>query len=409
MIRRTGRYPADVLVSLAQTGSPAAAVADRLQEELRVVEELFERQLASDLPAVNALCRHVERYRGKMLRPTLVLLTGMAAAGTAASAPDGHAKPPLGPAATPALGRGNALSLAGEEADGGGGRGAGAEHRRGRTAARLDSNDLAREDPQLPEQGHRHRVVAAVVEMIHMATLVHDDVLDEAEVRRQGATVNHLRGNEVAVMLGDFLISNAFHLCSTLGDPSINLFLGETTNTLCEGELVQLHHRENLSLDEATYFEIVRRKTAVLVGGCCRLGASLAGAPPRLVEAMRGFGSALGVAFQIQDDLLDLAGRPDVVGKTLGRDLEKGKLTLPLILHLAAATPQERSAAIDLIERREAATLLARLQEEGAVAAARRRAEELVEAGKRELELLPPTPARELLSAMADAVVAREA
>jgi len=352
-----------VLASLAQSGSRAAAVAERLHEELQIVEEIFERQLASDLPAVNALCRHVERYRGKMLRPTLVLLTGLAAMG--ASRETGDAGP--------------------------------------ESIASLPDRWA------LPERGHRHRVVAAVVEMIHMATLVHDDVLDEAEVRRQGATVNHLRGNEVAVMLGDFLISNAFHLCSTLEDPAINLFLGETTNTLCEGELIQLHHRENLSLDEATYFEIVRRKTAVLVGGCCRLGASLAGAPPRLVEAMGGFGSALGVAFQIQDDLLDLAGRADVVGKTLGRDLEKGKLTLPLILHLAHATPHERSAVIDLIERREAATLLARLQEDGAVDAARRRAVELVEAGKRELELLPPTPARDLLAAMADAVVAREA
>lgn len=345
------RIPSAVLTSLVQPGSRAAAVAGALQAELVEVERIFERQLASDLPAVNVLCRHVERYRGKMLRPTLVLLTGMA----------------LRPAARDA-------------------------------------------DPSaLPALGPAHHVVAAVVEMIHMATLVHDDVLDEAEVRRQGATVNHLRGNEVAVMLGDFLISNAFHLCSTLDDPAINLFLGETTNTLCEGELVQLHHRENLSLDEETYLEIVRRKTAVLVGACCRLGASLSNAPPRLVEGMRRFGVALGMAFQIQDDLLDLAGRPDVVGKTLGKDLEKGKLTLPLILHLAQASPQERSEAIDLIERRDTAGLLPKLIDGGAVAAARARAQSLVEEGKRELSLLPSSAARDLLAAMADAVVAREA
>lgn len=341
-----------MLSSLVQPGSRSASLAEALRGELREVEEIFERQLASDLPAVNALCRHVERYRGKMLRPTLVLLTGMAVR-------DG-------------LGDGV-----------GGGDGLGPASR-------------------------AHRVVAAVVEMIHMATLVHDDVLDEAEVRRQGATVNHLRGNEVAVMLGDFLISNAFHLCSTLGEPSINLFLGETTNTLCEGELVQLHHRENLSLDEATYFEIVRRKTAVLVGACCRLGATLAGAPPRTVESMRNFGTSLGVAFQIQDDLLDLAGRPDVVGKTLGRDLEKGKLTLPLILHLARVSPRERSEAIELIERRDSSTLLARLLADGAVEHARQRAVALVEEGKRELSTIAPSPARDLLSAMADAVIARE-
>ena len=338
-----------MLSSLVQPGSGSASVAEALGAELREVEEIFERQLASDLPAVNALCRHVERYRGKMLRPTLVLLTGMAL--------------------REGVGGGNGLGP--------------------------------------PSQAHR--VVAAVVEMIHMATLVHDDVLDEAEVRRQGATVNHLRGNEVAVMLGDFLISNAFHLCSTLGDPAINLFLGQTTNTLCEGELVQLHHRENLSLDEATYFEIVRRKTAVLVGACCRLGATLAGASPRIVESMRGFGTCLGVAFQIQDDLLDLAGRPQVVGKTLGRDLEKGKLTLPLILHLARVSPRERSEAIELIERRDASSLLARLLADGAVDQARQRAVALVEEGKRELLAIAPSPARDLLSAMADAVIARDA
>src|SRR5262245_60035788 len=184
-------------------GPTAALIARALAD----VEVEFERQLASDLPAVNALCRHVERYRGKMLRPTLVLATGLA------SAPSD------------------------------------------------ESSVLANGDDAIRPA---HRTVAAVVEMIHMATLVHDDVLDEADVRRQGATVNHLRGNETAVMLGDYLISNAFHLCSTIGDPTINILLGQTTNTLCEGELIQLHHRDNVSLDEPTYFEIVRRKTAVL-------------------------------------------------------------------------------------------------------------------------------------------------
>ncbi|MFM7552314.1 MAG: polyprenyl synthetase family protein, partial [Actinomycetota bacterium] len=123
----------------------------------------------------------------------------------------------------------------------------------------------------------------SAVELVHMATLVHDDVLDEAKVRRKGATLNALRGNEAAVMLGDYLISNAFHLCSRIGRPELNLDLGAVTNTLCEGELVQLHHRDDLALDEATYFGIVRGKTAVLVGAACRLGARLSNAPEAAV------------------------------------------------------------------------------------------------------------------------------
>ncbi|MCA9286582.1 MAG: polyprenyl synthetase family protein [Phycisphaerales bacterium] len=315
-------------------------IAQQLRAELAAVEAIFDRQLASDMPAVNGLCRHVERYRGKMLRPTLVLLCGLAS---------------------------------------------------GRR--RID-------------QGHR--VVAAVAEMIHMATLVHDDVLDDAQVRRRGATVNQLRGNEVAVMLGDYLISNAFHLCSTIGDPSINLALGEITNTLCEGELVQLHHRDNLSLDEATYFEIIRRKTASLVGGCCRLGARLSGADEAVSSALGAFGLSLGVAFQIQDDLLDLEGKPEVVGKSLGRDLDKGKLTLPIIVHLAEAGPDARLEALELIERRESEGLLQRLVDSGAIDAARSRAVSLVNDAKMQLAVLVDGPARDLLQAMAEAVVDRD-
>ncbi|MFM1890134.1 MAG: Octaprenyl-diphosphate synthase [Planctomycetota bacterium] len=327
---------------------PAGAVADpsltiRIGEALGEVEAVFDRQLESDFPAVNELCRHVERYRGKRLRPVLTLLSGLAAA-------DGDAE-------------------------------------RGLTS--------------------RHATLAAVIEMIHMATLVHDDVLDEADVRRRGATVNRLRGNETAVMLGDYLISNAFHLCSSLGDPTINLELGATTNTVCEGELLQLHHRDDLSLDERTYLEIVRRKTAALVGICGRLGARLSGASVEVQQALERFGEAAGIAFQIQDDLLDLAGDPEVVGKTLGRDLEKGKMTLPAVLLFAAAGAREREVALSAILARDAVSLRALLEQRGAVDAARARAASFVEDAQRAREAVPDSPARELLRSLADAVVAR--
>jgi len=321
---------------------PTTELAADIAAGLARVETLFDTQLAGEFPAVNELCRHVERYRGKMLRPTMVIVSGLAF--------------------TP---EGGALR-------------------------------------------HEHDIVAATVEMIHMATLVHDDVLDDATVRRRGETVNFLRGNETAVMLGDYLISNAFHLCSRAGDPTLNLRLGEVTNTLCEGELVQLSRRHDLALDENTYFEIVRRKTAVLVGASCELGARLAGAGSGDVAAMRGFGERLGVAFQIQDDLLDLLGDEATVGKSIGRDLEKGKLTLPMILHIARTHGAERRAALDAIEAKDGASLRALLARSGSIDGARAKALAIVEEAK---ALLPETRragSRELLLELADRVVARE-
>ena len=227
-------------------------------------------------------------------------------------------------------------------------------------------------------------------------------------MRRRGETVNYLRGNETAVMLGDYLISNAFHLCSRAGDPKLNLRLGEVTNTLCEGELVQLSRRHDLSLDENTYFEIVRRKTAVLVGASCELGARLAGAAADDVARMRDFGEALGTAFQIKDDLLDLLGDEATVGKSILRDLEKGKLTLPMIVHIASTEGAARLAALRAIERKDPAALRAALVASGAIDAARARAVAIVEDAKRGLPATRRSHSRELLLALADRVVARE-
>ncbi len=321
---------------------PSTALAADIAAGLARVETLFESQLSSRFPAVNDLCRHVEGYRGKMLRPTLVIVCG-----------------------------------------------------------------LAFTDEGEPLKAE-HDIIAATVEMIHMATLVHDDVLDEAAMRRRGETVNSLRGNETAVMLGDYLISNAFHLCSRAGDPALNLRLGEVTNTLCEGELVQLSRRHDLALDANTYFEIVRRKTAVLVGAACELGARLAGASVSEAQSMRSFGEGLGVAFQIQDDLLDLLGDEATVGKSIGRDLEKGKLTLPMILHISQTTGAERHAALRAIEAKDGAALRTLLVRSGSIDAARARAIEFVLESKRGLPATRRAHAHELLLKLADGVVARD-
>ena len=153
-----------------------------------------------------------------------------------------------------------------------------------------------------------HPVLAAVVEMIHTATLVHDDILDEAAVRRHAATVNAEWGNESAVLLGDYLFTHAFHLAASLETTLACRLIGRATNLVCEGELQQIHNRGNLDLDEATYFEIIAGKTAELTAVCGRLGAHYAGADPQRVAMMEGYGRDLGIAFQIADDVLDLWG-----------------------------------------------------------------------------------------------------
>jgi octaprenyl-diphosphate synthase len=340
------------MVLIAQSDG---VTSDRLAADLADVEARFAAELLSDLPCVNHLVTHIERYRGKMLRPTLVLLSAMALR------------------------------------------------------------------PQRAETDDPERTVATVVEMVHMATLVHDDILDEAEMRRRGTTINHLHGNEAAVMLGDYLISHAYHLCSTLSRPAISQVIADATNTVCEGELLQLTNRNNWSLDERTYFEIIRRKTASLCGTCCRLPALLAQTDAATADALYDYGEKLGIAFQIVDDVLDLLGDQKTVGKTLGRDLEKGKLTLPLIHYLATSPQAQRTQLLDLLARQSDSTLpeperaaqVAKIRDlvtaSQSVAYARRQAAKLIALAKASLTIsLDASAIRLLLLDMADAVLTRQ-
>src|SRR5918992_3252407 len=263
-----------------------AALTECIAPQMAAVERLFHEELTSDLTPVNALIKHVSRFRGKMLRPMLVLLSGKA----------------------------------------------------------------------VGELSDAHVTLATVVEMVHMATLVHDDVLDEAELRRKGATINHLRGNEAAVLLGDYLISHSYHLCSSLDSQLASRVIGRTTNRVCEGELLQIDNRNNLELSEQTYLEIITRKTASLCATCCLLGAKFAGAGEARVSQLELYGLSLGNAFQIQDDILDLVGEEVMVGKTLGSDVEKGKMTLPLIHFLRTAPAEHRELLRSLLRGNDADT-----------------------------------------------------
>lgn len=178
-----------------------------------------------------------------------------------------------------------------------------------------------------------HELLGVVVEMIHTATLVHDDVLDEAQLRRHVDTVNARWGNEKSVLLGDFLFSQAFYLAATVDSDAATAcqLIGRTTNRVCHGELRQTLAEGDLGLSQADYFDIIDGKTAELCACCCRLGAVYAGASGEVADAMESYGRNLGMAFQIADDLLDLTGDEATTGKTTGADLAKQKMTLPLI------------------------------------------------------------------------------
>jgi octaprenyl-diphosphate synthase len=311
-----------------------------IADDLEAVERVLEQSLAGSRPQVARLVAHVGRYRGKRLRPALLLLTARACGKV-----------------TPA-----------------------------------------------------HHTLGAVVEMIHTATLVHDDVLDGATVRRHVPTVNAVWDNQASVLLGDYLFTHAFHLASTTGDARACRIIGEATNRVCEGELQQVCERGNLRLTADEYLDVIDGKTAELTACCCRLGALFSGSPAAVVESLARYGRWLGIAFQIADDLLDLVGDEQTTGKSLGTDLELQKLTLPLICLLDRATSQEADRLRQLLNspgnhKRE--SLRPYLVESGALDYARRRAEDFAARARRDLDCLPDSECKTILESLTERVVQR--
>jgi octaprenyl-diphosphate synthase len=260
--------------------------------------------------------------------------------------------------------------------------------------------------------GDEHRTLAAVVEMVHTATLVHDDVLDDAEVRRHLDTVNARWNNQTSVLLGDYLFTHAFYLASTLDTTFGCRAIGEATNTVCEGELRQTASSGNFWLTRDEYLAIIEAKTAELCACCCRLGAHYAGGDSRTVEALTSFGRKLGMAFQIVDDLLDLEGEEQTTGKSLGTDLAHRKMTLPLILLRDQLEKSERSRLQGLYEESDPShgrLLLEWLDDAGALQQARQTAEDFAEQAANELAGLKDSDAKRVLAELARFVVARNA
>ncbi|MBI1884192.1 MAG: polyprenyl synthetase family protein [Chlamydiae bacterium] len=199
-----------------------------------------------------------------------------------------------------------------------------------------------------------HVLFAVISELLHTATLLHDDVLDDAQVRRHRKSVNSEWGNTTSVLLGDYLFARAFMLLSSLQSYRLFTLVSETTKDICEGELLQVNSSHRMDLTEGDYFRMIQKKTASLFASSCRGGAIIAGAPDAWVEVLGQYGDALGQAFQIGDDILDLAGNVETEGKTLGTDLKKGKLTLPMIHLLPHLEKSARKILEDIItEKRE--------------------------------------------------------
>ena len=253
--------------------------------------------------------------------------------------------------------------------------------------------------------------LAAVMEMLHTATLVHDDIIDNAEVRRSRPSVNAKFGNQNAVLMGDWLYMSAFE--TSLKERSLRILdiLTRLTRMMTEGELIQLTTVGKIGITENQYFDILRRKTAYLFSACCEIGAILAGASDEQVTALADYGLNLGIAFQLADDLLDFTSEDAILGKAAGADLIEGKLTLPLIL-LRNADPDIADqleiimidGSYDGVSRRR---LVRSLESSGCLDLARNRAYDYASAARKNLEVLPQTEYREALGDLPAFVIER--
>jgi octaprenyl-diphosphate synthase len=261
--------------------------------------------------------------------------------------------------------------------------------------------------------GDRAVLYASVVEFIHTATLVHDDIIDDSELRRGRLAVHSRWGNDITVLLGDYLYIKSMAMALTQDSLDVIRLLCDVTLRMIEGELYQLTKAGDVDITEDEHFEIIRRKTAYLFSGCAQIGGKLGNVSAEQEEALRQYGFNLGIAFQLVDDLLDFTADEEILGKPIGGDLREGKVTLPIIYLLQRAD----GSASDLVRRivndrtvtpeewREVKQLLV---EHRATDAAYRRAVEFAAAAKACLSVFPPTPERDALHALPDYVLARD-
>lgn len=247
--------------------------------------------------------------------------------------------------------------------------------------------------------------VCAIVELIHIATLVHDDIMDGAELRRNRLTAGAKWGHEISVLLGDCLFAHALVLAASFPTPYVCRRVAEATNIACSGEILQTQHRFDLKLRETDYLRMLEMKTGALFAVSCELGAHLHGATPAQLKSFYEFGRILGIAYQIYDDCLDIAGTEKAIGKSLGTDLQKGKMTLPVILLLQQAQPSESHliSSILLNEHVNSRVMLHEyIQRYGTLAQSTAKARALLLQAIGHLQGLPPNNGRKSLESLAD-------
>lgn len=255
---------------------------------------------------------------------------------------------------------------------------------------------------------------STIFEYLHAATLLHDDLVDGAALRRGKPAAQHVFGNETAVLTGDFLLARSLSIAADTQDFEIIRIIGNITEQMSQGEILQLQNRGRLDLSEDEYMEVIRRKTAVLMEGACHVGALVAGGARTEAEALKQFGHRIGMAFQMADDLLDYTSDTSGLGKAVGTDLREGKLTLPVIIALKAASSKDRRWMTDIIQsdsfsESDFIIFSKMLEKYDGIARTRVQATEYVSNAKKCLEEFPPSPHKTLLELIATYALIRKA
>jgi octaprenyl-diphosphate synthase len=349
---------------------PVAAAIQSVQAlldaELQAVNAKLRAELSSDVELINQIADYLIAAGGKRLRPMLTLLTAKA----------------LLP--TPSCGaeRGRTESTSSSSAE------------RGRTESTSD----------------QAASLAAIIELIHTATLLHDDVVDESQQRRNRKTANAMWGNAASVLVGDFLYSRSFQMMVRLQLPQVQEILANTTNAIAEGEVLQLINKHDADVSQSRYLDVIERKTAVLFAAASRLGALATGASIEMQNHASEFGLCLGYAFQIADDVLDYTGDATAIGKNLGDDLAEGKVTLPLIFAKlrADATDAERiGRAIAKGDREALPAMVQIIRSTDALEASFEVAASYAERAEQALRFFPPSDARDAMRALCQYAIQR--
>ncbi len=263
-------------------------------------------------------------------------------------------------------------------------------------------------------KGNYDKVFSTIFEYLHAATLLHDDLVDGAELRRGKPVANRIWGNSTAVLVGDFLLARGLSIAAATGKPRVIKIIAEITENMSQGEIQQLMRKGSLDLTEEEYLEVIWRKTAVLFQGACRISAIIANSPKRFEKALSEYGNNLGIAFQMADDLLDYTLDTNALGKEVGADLKEGKITLPVIYALKKAGRTDRQRMESIIKNnkfsvREFKLLIELLEKYGGIAYTKERAKEHIEKGKKALLVFKPSKTRKTLEYIADYALVRKA